>query len=84
MDIRQNTKIGQEIFELKYLLYDENVKEFIMKDNLQKIDLPLYVSAGLLIVKFLYYKAGLIFEKTFRRSKDILLDDLKESYILLP
>ena len=65
-------------------LYDESVKEFIMKDNLQKINLPLYVSAGLVIIKFLYYKAGLISEKTFRRSKSFLLDDLKESYILLP
>ena len=65
-------------------LYNENVKEFIMKDNLQKIDLPLYVSAGLVIVKFLYYKAGLMSEKAFRRSKGFLLEDLKESNILLP
>ena len=65
-------------------LYDESVKDFIMNDNLQKIDLPLYVSACLVIVKFLYYRVGLMSEKTFRRSKGVLLDDLNESYILLP
>jgi hypothetical protein len=55
-----------------------------MKDNLHKIDLPLYVLVGLVIVKFLYYNAGLISEKTFRKSKGVLLDSFNESYILLP
>jgi len=83
-DTRENMKILQEIFTLKYPCTMKNVKEFIMKDNLHKIDLPLYVLVGLVIVKFLYYNAGLISEKTFRKSKCVLLDSLNESYILLP
>jgi hypothetical protein len=83
-DTRENMKILQEIFTLKYPCTMKNVKEFIMKDNLHKIDLPLYVLVGLVIVKFLYYNAGLISEKTFRKSKGVLLDSFNESYILLP
>jgi hypothetical protein len=65
-------------------LYNENVKEFIMKDNLKKTDVPLHISTGLVIIKFLYYKLGWISDSTFRRSKGFLLNDSNENYILLP
>ena len=65
-------------------LYNENVKDFIMKDNLQKTNVPLHVATGLVIIKFLYYKLGWISDTTFRRSKEFLLNDFNESYILLP
>ena len=65
-------------------MYDDENKELIMKEQLQKARIPLFIVYALLILKILAYKYRVLPEDTFRLIKDklfIFMSGIKNTFL---
>jgi hypothetical protein len=60
-------------FSAEFSIYDEKYKEDILKEHLSKTVLPLHATCLLIILKFLYYKFGLMNHDYFKYLKRKIL-----------
>jgi len=57
-------------------IFNENVKEYVLKDHKYKTNLPFYVSFFLIIIKTLYYKFGILPKKIYMKLKRFFMDNM--------
>ena len=58
----------------EFCIYNNKFKDIILNDHITKLDLPIYVSILLYILKFLYYKLSIFDKKTFAYFKRLILN----------
>jgi hypothetical protein len=60
-------------FSVEFSIYNENIKNQILKEHNRKNKLPFYISWIMILLKIIYYKLYLIERNTFRYIKGKLL-----------
>jgi len=61
-------------FECEISIYNNNVKEEVLKDHLSKTKFPFYVTIILVILKTLYYNIEILPKFIYTYLKDLILD----------
>jgi hypothetical protein len=65
-------------FSAEIYIYSINDKESVLKEHKLKTTLPFYIEVLLIILKYFYYKLGLISKDTFKYYKILIMDYLVE------
>lgn len=63
-------------FSTEISIYNENDKFDVLKEHNNKINLPIYVTILLVILKFMYYSLGIIPKDTFKTIKHFIINNL--------
>ena len=66
-------------------VFNENIKEIVLKEHLIKNSMPIYVSILLIIIKFLYYKLHILPYSTFIYVKRFIMntfDGIKQTFVV--
>ena len=66
-------KNNLENYSVEISIYNERIKDDILKEHYNKINLPFYSSWLLILVKILYYDLNIINKKVFRYIKRQIL-----------
>jgi len=66
-------KNPEEKLAAEFSIYDEKFKDDILKEQLAKIDIPLYISWMLIFLKILHYNLEIISKETYKMYKKIIL-----------
>jgi hypothetical protein len=66
-------KNSEQNFSTEISIYNEKIKNDILKEHINKISLPFYISWLLVSLKILYYNLNIIDKHTFRYLKKKLL-----------
>ena len=69
-------KNPEENIMAEFSIYDENMKEDILKVHTHKIILPFYISWMLILLKMIYYNFGIIDNSMYKKMKSFVLDYL--------
>lgn len=69
-------------FSTDICIYDEKYKEYVLKDNQFKIDIPFYISFLLLIVKTLHYQLHLLSKPMYNYLKKRIMDILDDGFFM--
>jgi hypothetical protein len=60
-------------YPIEFCIYNTKYKSIVLHENTSKIELPIYISFALVILKFLFYKLKLVDSPTYIYTKRHLL-----------
>lgn len=60
-------------FPIEFCIYNTKYKSIVLHENTSKIELPIYISFALVILKFLFYKLKIVDSPTYIYTKRHLL-----------
>ena len=69
-------KNPEEKIVAEFTIYNEKFKKYVIKEQTRRLELPLYISVILYIVKFLYYKLNLFPQRIYAKCKNFILHSL--------
>jgi predicted nucleotidyltransferase len=70
--VKYNDK--QNNFEFELCIFNEKVKDIVLKDHRFKMNIPFYISFFLIIIKTLYYKLGILPKSVYLYCKRFLMN----------
>jgi len=65
-------------FSVEISIYNENVKYEVLKEHNLKMDIPIYASFLLIILKYLYYNFALLSKSNYKYLKGLIINYLIE------
>ena len=65
-------------FSVEISIYNENVKYEVLKEHNLKMDIPIYASILLIILKYLYYNFALLSKSNYKYLKGLIINYLIE------
>jgi len=65
-------------FDVEISIYNENVKYEVLKEHNLKMNIPIYVSFLLIIIKYLYYNFSLLSKANYKYLKGLIINYLIE------
>jgi hypothetical protein len=63
----------EENFSVEFSIYNERLREDVLKEHIKKTTIPFYASWSLVILKIFFYNLNLMDHRTFRYLKNKLL-----------
>jgi len=70
-------------FKAEILLFNDKYKDDVLFENTSKVNIPVYISVLLIILKFVYHKLHIIPTKLFIRLKHFIMETCGKSEIVL-
>jgi predicted nucleotidyltransferase len=65
-------------FAVEISIYNENIKYEVLKEHNLKMNIPIYVSFLLIIIKYLYYNFSLLSKANYKYLKGLIINYLIE------